>query len=144
MSIRAKLNVSMTDADVIKRMCERRGWTQFQHDKNRNQVSFRVNTSYDGRVTVDLDTGKVGLRLDRNSEARMQSTIVGSDVRCDDGTIQQQIDDMLAINYEEASVIVGAERTGRRWTEGLTSEGYSWIRVQEPLNKASNLEELLT
>jgi hypothetical protein len=126
----------MTDTEVIERMCERRGWTDFK--VNGHNVSFRVAEGYEGTVSVNTKTGKTTIVRDGLNRQRLLDGIVGGDCRVQ-GDADQQMDEMLALNYEEASVILGAERTGRTWTEGVTEEGYSWIDVEE-VNTQSETE----
>lgn len=141
MSMTATLRFKMTDAEAVKLMCERNGWTEFRQVNDR--CTFRVNRGYDGVVSVDLTTGNIRVALDGGSQSSMRQTIVKQDCRCSETeSVIDQINEKFELEYGPALDIVVARRDGLTVTEGITSEGYVWTAVEARSTDA--LEELLT
>ena len=140
MSFTATLKLeSMTDSEIVARMCARQGWKCAIFEKaQRANIEWTNRQGYAAHIVVDMKHGQV--RYDTDFETMMQERLLRDRPQVSrSDSVAQQLTDLLDVYYQEAATIVGAERLGRTWREGKTSEGYTWIEVADATNKLEAL-----
>lgn len=148
MSETAFLQLQMTDAKVIRKMCERLGVScklgvmdkyRFRESENPTVAEISLGVGVWDKISIQLD-GSSAARYDSDYRHQIASKLLGRELskeectRRKDGTFlaDELIGDELMARYNAAAAIVTAEERGLSWEEGLTADGYCWIKVSVP------------